>query len=79
MRRFERSSHCLAPVPTVHAAAAWFCRLHQNHGNSLDYLSMHGPELRDGLAGFIFEDTGIVPALRGQGCSTFSPGRLEGG
>ena len=67
MRRFERSSHSLAPVPTVHAAAAWFCRLPQNHGDGVDYLSRHGPELRDGHVGFIFEGTGIVPALGGQG------------
>ena len=79
MRRFERSSHCLAPVPTVHAAAAWFCRLPQTHGKSLEYLSMHDLELDTSHVGFNAEDTGMCATTGGQGCSKFSVGRLEGG
>ena len=67
MRRFERSSHCLAPVPTVHAAAAWFCRLHQNHGNSLDYLSGHDLEEWRAPVGFNVEDTGTGSTTGGEG------------
>ena len=67
MRRFERSSHSLAPVPTVHAAAAWFCRLHQNHEDDLDYLSRHGLKLDTGHAGFNVEDTGTGSTTGGEG------------
>ena len=74
MRRFERSSHCLAPVATAHAAEAYFCRLPQNHGKSLEYLSRHDLEEWRVLVGFNVEDTGIVPATGGKGCSRFSPG-----
>ena len=73
MRRFERSSHCLTPVPTAHAAEAWFCRLPQNQKNSLDDLSMHDLEEWRVLVGFNVEDTGIVPATGGKGCSNPSP------
>ena len=79
MRRFERSSHCLAPVPTVHAAAAWFCRLPQTHGKSLEYLSMHDLELDTSHVGFNVEDTGMGAAAGGAGCSQVSPGRVERG
>ena len=79
MRRFERSSHCLAPVATVHAAAAWFCWLPQMHGKSLEHLSMHGLELRTSHVGFNVEDTGMGAAAGGVACSKFSSGRVEGG
>ena len=59
MRRFERSSHCLTPVPTAHAAEACFCRLPKNHGNSLDYLSMHDLEEWRGDLGFKVGHTGM--------------------
>ena len=73
MRRFERSSHCLTPVPTAHAAEACFCRLHQKHGNSLEYLSRHGPKLRTGHVGFKVEHTGVGWATGGEGSSIPSP------
>ena len=60
MRRFEGLNHCLTPVPTVHAAAAWFCRLHQKHGNSLEYLSRHDLEERTDHVGFNVGHTGII-------------------
>ena len=52
MRRFERSNYCLAPIATVHAAEACFCRLPKNQKNSLDYLSMHDLELDTDDLGF---------------------------
>ncbi len=73
MRRFERSSHCLAPVATAHAAEAWFCRLHQKHEESLEYLSMHGPELRTDHVGFKVGHTGAGWATGGEGSSIPSP------
>ena len=79
MRRFGSSNHCLAPVATVHAAAAWFCWLPEMHGKSLEYLSMHGLEECTGHVGFTVEDTGICATTGGQGCSKFSPERVEGG
>ena len=79
MRRFERSNYCLAAIATVHAAAAWFCRLHQTHGKGLEYLSRHGLELRYGLVGFNSEDKGIVPALGGKEIVPISPTRFVGG
>jgi hypothetical protein len=79
MRRFERSNYCLAPIATAHAAEACFCRLHQTHEESLEYLSRHGPKLRGGHVGFKAGHTGVGGATGGEGCSKFSPGRLEGG
>ena len=67
MRRFERSNHCLAPVPTVHAAAAWFCRLHQTHGDGVDYLSRHDLELDTDHVGFKVEHTGVGSTMGGEG------------
>ena len=67
MRRFERSNHCLAPVPTVHAAEAWFCRLHQNHEESLEDLSRHDLEEWRVLVGFKVEHTGVGFATGGEG------------
>ena len=71
MRRFERSNYCLAPIATVHAAEpeACFCRLLQNHGNSLEYLSRHGPKLRGGHVGFKAGHTGVGWATGGEGSS----------
>jgi hypothetical protein len=66
MRRFGSSNHCLAPVATVHAAAAWFCWLPEMHGKSLEYLSMHDLELRDGHVGFHAEDTGMWATTGGE-------------
>ena len=71
MRRFERSSHCLAPVPTVHAAAAWFCRLPKMHGKSMDDLSRQGLEECTGQVGFNAEHTGMCATTGGQGCSNW--------
>ena len=79
MRRFERSSHCLAPVATAHAAEACFCRLHQKHGNSLEYLSRHDLEECNGDYGFNVEDTGVVSATGGKEIVPISPTRFEGG
>ena len=67
MRRFERSNYCLTPVPTAHAAEAWFCRLPQNHEDSLEYLSRHDLELRGGHMGFKVEHTGAGWARGGEG------------
>ena len=78
MRSFESSNHCLAPLPTVRAAAAWFCRLPENHGDGMDDLSRYGREECHGHVGFIVEDTGIRAAARGMACSNFSPERAEG-
>ena len=78
MRRFERSNHCLATLLTVHAAAAWFCRLPQNHGDGMDNLSRYGREECNGNVGFIVEDTGIRAAARGMACSNFSSELAEG-
>ena len=66
MRRFERSSHCLTPVPTAHAAEACFCRLHQKHEDSLDYLSMHDLELDTDHVRFKVEHTGMGTTVGGQ-------------
>ena len=81
MRRFEPLplNHCLAPVATAHAAEAWFCRLPQNHEDSLEYLSRHGPKLRGGHVGFKVEHTGVGWATGGEGCSNLLSGRVEGG
>jgi hypothetical protein len=79
MRRFDRSSRCLAPLPTVHAAAAWFCRLLQNHGDGKANLSRYGREECDGHVEFISKHKGMEAAARGVACSKFSPTRLEGG
>ena len=59
MGRFERLNHCLTPVPTVHAAAAWFCRLHQKHEESMDDLSRHDLELDTDDLGFKVEHTAM--------------------
>ena len=67
MRRFERSSHSLAPVPTAHAAEACFCRLPQNQKNSLDYLSMHDLEEWRVDLGFKVGHTGMGWATGGKG------------
>ena len=69
MRRFERSSHCLTPVPTAHAAEACFCRLPKNHGNSLEYLSRHDLEECGDHVGFNVGHTGVGWATGGEGCS----------
>ena len=79
MRSFESSNHCLAPLPTVHAAAAWFCRLPQNHGDGMDNLSRYGREECNGHVGFNVEHTGMGAAAGGAACTKFPPGRLEGG
>ena len=79
MRRFERSNYCLAPIATVHAAAACFCRLHQNHGNSLDYLSMHDLELRDGDYGLKVEHTAAGSAEGGVEIVLMPATSFEGG
>ena len=79
MRRFERSSHCLTPVPTAHAAEACFCRLPQNQKNSLDYLSMHDLELDTGHVRFKVEHTGMGTTVGGQEIVPTSPTRVEEG
>ena len=79
MRRFERSSHCLAPVATAHAAEACFCRLLQNHGNSLEYLSRHDLELRDGDYGLKVEHTGVGSAEGGVEIVLMPATSFEGG
>ena len=79
MRRFERSSHSLAPVPTVHAAAAWFCRLHQNHEESMDDLSRHDLEECNDHVGFKAEHTGMGTTVGGQEIVPTSPTRVEEG
>ena len=66
MRRFERSSHCLAPVATAHAAEAYFCRLHQKHGKSLDDLSRHDLEECNDHVRFKAEHTGMGTTVGGQ-------------
>ena len=73
MRRFERSSHSLAPVPTVHAAAAWFCWHPKNQKNSLDDLSRQGLDLRTDHVAFKVEHTGAGWATGGEGSSIPSP------
>ena len=65
MRRFERSSHCLTPVPTAHAAEACFCRLPQNQKNSLDYLSRRDLEECHGDYGLKAEHTAAGSAEGG--------------
>ena len=77
MRRFERSSHCLAPVPTAHAAEAYFCRLPQNHGKSLEYLSRHDLELDTDQVGFNAEHTGMCATTGGEGSSPISATLFE--
>ena len=77
MRRFERSRRCLAPLSTVHAAAAWFCRLPQNHGDGKDNLSRYDREECDGHVGFITKHTGMEAAAGGVGCSSSLSRRLE--
>ena len=77
MRSFESSNHCLAPLPTVHAAAAWFCRLPQNHGDGMDNLSRYGREECNGHAGFNVEHTGMGAAEEGTECTKFFPDDLK--
>ena len=79
MRSFESSNHCLAPLPTVHAAAAWFCRLPQNHGDGMDNLSRYVREECHGHVGFIVEDTGTGRAVMGQKVVPVPATRVEGG
>ena len=79
MRRFESSNYCVAPIATVHAAAACFCRLHQKHGKSLEYLSRHDLEECNGDYGLKVEHTGVGSATGGEGIVHTSPTRLEEG
>ena len=65
MRSFESSNHCLAPLPTVHAAAAWFCRLPENNGDGMDDLSRHGLDHSNSDYGVTVEDTGMGGAAGG--------------
>ena len=78
MRRFGRSSHGLAPLPTAHAAAAWFCRLPENHGDGMDNLSRHDLEERnDHVGGFNAKHTGMGVAAGGQKVVPVPPTRVE--
>ena len=79
MRSFESSNHCLAPLRTAHAAAAWFCRLPENIGDGMDNLSRHDLEECHSHMGFDAEDTGMGAAAGGMACSNFSSERAEGG
>ena len=59
----------MSPVATVHAAAAWFCRRLQNHGDGLEYLSRHDLELDTDDEGLNVEHTGMCSKGGGEGSS----------
>ena len=79
MRSFESSNHCLAPLRTAHAAAAWFCRFPENIGDGMDNLSRYDREECHGHVGFIVEDMGTGRAVMGQKVVPVPPTRVEGG